>query len=682
MLTKTIFRIVLICFAPLAFPLDSIVLKIDELALQSVKLDGLKINLDFLSTDESKLSVEIDKLHSENPLFQARAVLFDCGKAQLSQNGFFCDSGSLSTNKSLFGEQRINIKAGISHLQNSDLIESVGLDSSGFPSAKTDAKAFYSWELFFDPVEIDLAQINQAAVYLPGLVMSGQVDLRGSISGINETINTFQLTVSTAQLTMDTDDGRFAAESVDLISRFQGVQKRSRMWTIESRLKIGSGAIYVDPVFVDFTNQPLAAETNLIWDENQNRLRVARFVMDHQGIADVVGVADLSLGEDIALIATELNVHSDRLDLLYSNYFNSFFSETLIDGINPSGRLEAKLKFKNTELSGFDIIISDLDITDQQNRFKLFRGNGSLHWDQSDPGVTSSFSWDDAFIYTIPVGNSALRFEIDKSAARLTQETRLPVLDGSVTFESLEISNLDGLEPSIRVDARIDNVSLEGLTDAFAWPALTGTVSGVIPDATIQSGRLSIDGILLIQAFGGLIEITNFAVADFFGDFPVLTADAQIKTIDLLLLTQKFSFGTMEGKLDGLVEGLRLENWEPVSFNAWFATPFGDHFRRRISQKAIESLSSLGGGSVTDVFSRGVFRFFNFFSYDRIGIGCRLKNQLCEMRGIYPAENGYYIVKGGGIPRIDIIGYNRQVDWDVLLQRLKRIGQSDSAEIQ
>lgn len=46
---------------------------------------------------------------------------------------------------------------------------------------------------------------------------------------------------------------------------------------------------------------------------------------------------------------------------------------------------------------------------------------------------------------------------------------------------------------------------------------------------------------------------------------------------------------------------------------------------------------------------------------------------ICQMRGVEPLTNGYYLVKGGGLPRIDVIGYNNQVDWRVLITRLQRI---------
>ena len=38
-----------------------------------------------------------------------------------------------------------------------------------------------------------------------------------------------------------------------------------------------------------------------------------------------------------------------------------------------------------------------------------------------------------------------------------------------------------------------------------------------------------------------------------------------------------------------------------------------------------------------------------------------------------PLPHGYLIVKGGGIPAITVIGYNRDVDWWELLNRLQRI---------
>ena len=92
-----------------------------------------------------------------------------------------------------------------------------------------------------------------------------------------------------------------------------------------------------------------------------------------------------------------------------------------------------------------------------------------------------------------------------------------------------------------------------------------------------------------------------------------------------------------------------------------------------ISQKAVDNISNLGGAGISGALSRSFLRFFEEFGYDRIGISCRLENGICEMGGVGPADGGYYLVKGGGIPRIDIVGFNRNTDWNVLLGKLKQI---------
>ncbi len=51
------------------------------------------------------------------------------------------------------------------------------------------------------------------------------------------------------------------------------------------------------------------------------------------------------------------------------------------------------------------------------------------------------------------------------------------------------------------------------------------------------------------------------------------------------------------------------------------------------------------------------------------------------MSGVETKGDGYYIVKGGGIPRIDVMGFQRQVNWQVLTSRLKAIQQANEAVI-
>ena len=72
-----------------------------------------------------------------------------------------------------------------------------------------------------------------------------------------------------------------------------------------------------------------------------------------------------------------------------------------------------------------------------------------------------------------------------------------------------------------------------------------------------------------------------------------------------------------------------------------------------------------------------LLRFFDEFGYEKLGLSCRLESGVCLMDGIERAPQGFVIVKGGGIPAISVIGYNRVVDWHELVERLKRITQEN-----
>jgi hypothetical protein len=120
-----------------------------------------------------------------------------------------------------------------------------------------------------------------------------------------------------------------------------------------------------------------------------------------------------------------------------------------------------------------------------------------------------------------------------------------------------------------------------------------------------------------------------------------------------------------------------------VQFDASLKTPAENPGKRRISQKAVDNLTQIGGGA-TGMLSRSFLRFFEDFSYQKLGLACRLQNDVCQMSGIEEAEQGYYIVKGGGglPPWINVVGYTRRVDWADLIARLMAVRDSSGPVIE
>ena len=66
-------------------------------------------------------------------------------------------------------------------------------------------------------------------------------------------------------------------------------------------------------------------------------------------------------------------------------------------------------------------------------------------------------------------------------------------------------------------------------------------------------------------------------------------------------------------------------------------------------------------------------RVFEEFRYDKIDLKVQLEGDVAELDGLARADGGYYLVKGAGLPRIDVIGRNRSVAWKDLVERLRRI---------
>jgi hypothetical protein len=109
-------------------------------------------------------------------------------------------------------------------------------------------------------------------------------------------------------------------------------------------------------------------------------------------------------------------------------------------------------------------------------------------------------------------------------------------------------------------------------------------------------------------------------------------------------------------------------------------TPENDDLKHRISQRAVENLTEIGNG-ISAGLSTTFLRVFDEFRYDRIDLKVVLQGAVAELDGLARSDGGYYLVKGAGLPRIDVIGRNRSVAWKDLVERLRRI-QVEGARIE
>jgi hypothetical protein len=328
------------------------------------------------------------------------------------------------------------------------------------------------------------------------------------------------------------------------------------------------------------------------------------------------------------------------------------------------------------------LTLNGLTLEDRKQRFALQPTSGSVAWKRVADGSVSTVSTAGVTLLGIQSGAFEAQAQFAADRVTLLEPVVMPLLNGRIALDRFELTGalVDGAQPKWKASAAVHDVSLERLTSELDWQPFNGSLSAVLTDMQYVDRVFSIGGELRLKAFSGDIQVNNLSIRDPLGAVPILTADATLRGLNLTALTETFAFGRIEGQLDGDLEALRLVAWQPDRFDLHLYTPPNDKSRRRISQRAVENLTELGSGLPAGL-STSFLRIFEEFSYDAIDVRIQLEGDSAEVGGLARDDGGYYLVRGSGLPRIDVIGRNRRVAWKDLVERLQQI-QVDGAKIE
>lgn len=338
-------------------------------------------------------------------------------------------------------------------------------------------------------------------------------------------------------------------------------------------------------------------------------------------------------------------------------------------GLQGEGRAEVWARLRRNGPTDIAIDTHSLSVRDPNGRFALEGLSGSFELAAVPRRSRSQLRAQAAVVFGLRTGPWQADLALSEDRLSLAAPLRFTMLGGRVSLDELSMSRAGGGELEAELALSVADLSLADLAHHFGWPRFPGTVSGRLARSQYRAGRLVSEGALEIAVFGGKVVAHNLALERPFGSLPTLSADLLLEGLDLAQITSVFPLGLIEGRLSGRIEGLRLIDWEPVAFSLHLATERKG--RRRISQKAVENLAMLGGGGPVAAIQRGMVGAFSSFAYEELGLSCVLARHVCTMGGIGSVGHGYFILRGRGIPRVDVIGHQREVDWSVLIARLK-----------
>ena len=505
--------------------------------------------------------------------------------------------------------------------------------------------------------------------------MGGSVDVISPDKGAFEVQTDLQL----ADVGLETPDGLLAAAALKGTLQV-AYRELSGARSVDARITTRGGELLFDSLYTKFPSSPVLIHV-LAQQAPKGLWKLPGIEWQDAGVLSAKGSATLDAQSSVSDLSVALDF--GNLGTARDRYLSGFLAPAGFSDLLLTGGMRAGLEMRAGQLTGFEATMRQVNAVDTKARFTLAGIDGDLRWTRAGSPVASRIGWRDGAIFGIGLGVADFVFNSANGELVLGPAVPIEALKGRLVLDHLRWQAPAG-EAGARFQFGLGMLELDlaSLSQRLGWPAFTGTISGKIPSARFQDDLLTLDGGLQMNLFGGNINLAKLSMERPFGVAPTLSADVVIQDIDLEPMTKVFGFGAITGRLDGRIDDLRLVDWSPVAFDARLETDREWKGKRRISQRAVNDISSVGGSGLAGSLQTRVLKVFDDFGYARIGLGCTLKDNVCTMEGIGSAGDGYIIVEGAGLPRIQVVGFRRRVDWPTLVARLQAATSGQAPVIQ
>lgn len=479
----------------------------------------------------------------------------------------------------------------------------------------------------------------------------------------------------------DSADGTLAAAGIAAEGelRVSGPNAQPRL-ELDARLRGGealAGAFYVK-----LPPTPVGVRADASWDGRTVALR--QFDWSDDGTLAFAARGTIEPAAAQPLREAQVDLREARLDAAIGRYARSWLASKGYARLEGDGRLSGALHFDADGLQRFAFDARGVGVRDGDGRFSFEGVDGGIGWDYRSATPATTLGWRAIELFRIPLGAAKASFESRRGAIVLAEPIAVDVLGGQWRLEKLSLLPRSSRGERYSGSFAVVGLDMPRISAAFGWPKFPGSLSGGIPEIVMVGDTVEFRGGLDLYVFDGHLGVSGLVLERPFGVAPSLSADVHFQNFDLEQFTSAFSLGGMSGRLFGSIEGLRLVDWSPVALDAWLRTNGGG----RLSYKAVDDITSLGGGGgLSNNIQTMALKVFDTFGYSRFGLRCRLTRETCLMGGIDPLPAGdvppdspddrYTIVEGSGIPRLDIVGHRRRVDWPTLVRRVQESMQGE-----
>jgi hypothetical protein len=659
--------------------IDGVQLSVESAQGAQWRANGITTEVHFRAHTQ-RVVVRIEELQPKALGTPLRDISIECNEVQLQGAQVRCDAAQIHAVIPGLGAQRFSAAFSYDRSNDSVTVQARDLRIGGGRMSAQLSLLSDAWKVNLELESASLAALDamlqEFDLSLPLQIVSGDLSARISAAGMSDQVSFVEVDANVRSLSANNEAGSLASEALDVAVQAR-MQHQAQTWTYDMELSSAAGQAYAQPVFLDLSAHSLNLQSHG-QRAADGTIQIQHFDLKHDGVSAAHGQALIDPSQAHPVRELELELDTVQFPAAYDSYLQPLMLESSFKAVRSAGRIEGSLSVRSGDPQRLDLRFHDLDVDVNASAMAIEGLQGHWQWraddlDEEDVGEPSRIAWSGGALFGLSVGASVLEFSTQARNFRLLEPARIPLLDGALQLESLRARNVGLPSVAFMIDAEIQPLSVQRLSAAFGWPEFGGSLAGTISKLRMRDGVLTLGTTLHARVFDGEVRVSDLKLEQPFGKWPRFYSNIALDKLDLELVTSAFSFGRITGRLSGEIQGLELFAWSPIAFDAKLYTPPGDRSRRRISQRAVENIGSIGGGGagVTAALSSGFLRFFEEFNYAQLGISCRLRNEVCEMNGAAPApKGGYYLVQGRGLPRIDVIGNSRRVDWPRLVQQL------------
>lgn len=466
----------------------------------------------------------------------------------------------------------------------------------------------------------------------------------------------------------DSPGGKLAGEKVSGNGRL-GIDSQASGTSLDVDATLRGGNLLLGPLYTALPAH--AVQLSMGARSEKGALAIRRLRVTDPDALQIDGSMGFTASGDLDQL--KLDHFNARLPAAYERYGKGLLRAYGVNALRSQGEVTGHLAMDAKGPTAFAFQTGGLDLSLGDGQLGVDDLHGAIDWSATEDRPGTKLGWRALNVYRLPNGTAESTWRSTSGTLALQKPFAIPLLDGQMRVQGLALKPAAVSGERLQTSLALTQVDMGALCRAFGWPEFKGTIGGAVPSLRYVDDRIELAGGLSLNVFDGFVDITGMTVSQPFSAAPVVAGNIALRKLDLALMTSVFDFGSITGRLDGALDDMRLIAWQPAAFKATLRADGGG----RISQKAVNNLTSVGGGGIAGGLQGTVLKIFKTFGYKRIGLSCTLRNDVCSMGGLGPAKDGFTMVEGSGLPRLTVVGHQKDVDWPTLVRRLQTATQGD-----